>query len=80
MDGGPDEHVNSERDVLIVVLQGHATVTVDGKEHVIRSGHALVLEKGRARSIRAGEAGVRYLSIHRRRGPLQIASAARTLS
>jgi quercetin dioxygenase-like cupin family protein len=74
-DGGPEEHVNSERDVLIVVLAGHATVTDDGEEHVVGTGHALVLEKGRARSIRAGRDGVRYLSIHRRRGPLQIGSA-----
>jgi quercetin dioxygenase-like cupin family protein len=79
-DGGPEEHVNSERDVLIVVLQGHATVTVDGEKHVVRTGHALVLEKGRARSIRAGRDGVRYLSIHRRRGPLQIGSTVRTMS
>jgi hemerythrin-like domain-containing protein len=71
--GGPGgEHRNSERDVLLVVLEGQATVTLDGYEHRVRGGQALVVEKGRARSITAGADGVRYLSIHLRRSPLQI--------
>ena len=73
--GGPDEHVNAERDVLLVVLEGDAVVTLDGEPHSVRAGEALVLEKGRARSIAAGPEGVRYLSVHRRRPPLQIGSA-----
>jgi quercetin dioxygenase-like cupin family protein len=73
--GGPAEHVNAERDVLVVVLAGSAVVTLDGEPHPVRTGHAVVLEKGRARAIAAGPDGVRYLSVHRRRPPLQIASA-----
>ncbi|MGH3023953.1 MAG: cupin domain-containing protein, partial [Gaiellaceae bacterium] len=73
---GPAEHVNSERDVLLVVLGGSATVTIDGEPHALQQGDAVVLEKGRARGISAGPDGVRYLSVHRRRGPLQIASAS----
>jgi quercetin dioxygenase-like cupin family protein len=72
--GGTDEHVNSERDVIIVVLSGSATVTIDGKAHEVGAGQVLVLEKGESRRISAGHAGVRYLSVHRRRAPLQIAS------
>ena len=66
------EHVNAELDVLVVVLEGSAAVTVGGREHTLRAGHALLVPKGEQRSIRAGSDGVRYLSVHRRRGPLQI--------
>ncbi len=69
---GPPEHVNSERDVILIVLGGEAAVTLDGESHTIRTSEAIVVEKGRSRSIVAGPEGVRYLSIHRRRGPLQI--------
>ena len=67
-----DEHVNEELDVLLVVLEGSAAVAVDGREHALRAAHALLVPKGTTRSIRAGRSGVRYLSVHRRRGPLQI--------
>ena len=69
---GPSEHVNSERDVLFVVLVGSATVTVDGTARVIDAGQAMVVAKGSVRRVVAGPDGVRYLSVHIRRGPLQI--------
>jgi quercetin dioxygenase-like cupin family protein len=73
---GPGEHRNAERDVLLVVLAGQATVTLDGEEHLARAGYAILIEKGSTRSISAGPNGVRYLSIHRRRGPLQVKRSA----
>lgn len=69
---GPDEHVNSECDVILVVLAGAATVTIDGEPRLVRAGEALIVEKGRMRAISAGPDGIRYLSVHRRRAPLQI--------
>jgi quercetin dioxygenase-like cupin family protein len=66
------EHVNAELDVLLVVLEGAATVTVDGTEEQVPAGHALVVPRGSSRSIRAGADGARYLSVHRRRPPLQL--------
>jgi uncharacterized cupin superfamily protein len=69
------EHVNAELDVLLVVLHGEGTARVDGVEHALTFGHALLIPKGSARAIRAGAAGIRYLSVHRRRGPLQIEGA-----
>jgi hypothetical protein len=45
---------------------------VEGKEQTLAAGNALLIEKGRSRSLRAGGDGVRYLSIHVRRGALQI--------
>lgn len=70
---GPAEHVNDERDVLVVVLAGSATVTIDGEARAIDAGEALPIPKGTARLIAAGPDGVRYVSVHTRRPPLQIA-------
>ena len=67
-----EEHVNSERDVLLVVLGGDVVAVVDGHEHALVAGHAFLIEKGRSRSLRAGADGVRYLSVHIRRSGLQI--------
>jgi quercetin dioxygenase-like cupin family protein len=67
--------VNAERDVLVFVLDGSATVTVDEEEHELQAGSALIVDKGRRRSITAGVRGVRYLSAHLRRPPLQIRSS-----
>jgi quercetin dioxygenase-like cupin family protein len=75
--GGPPEHVNDERDVLVFVVDGSATVTIDGEENELGAGEALIVGKGRARRITAGREGVRYLSAHLRRPPLQIQPATR---
>jgi mannose-6-phosphate isomerase-like protein (cupin superfamily) len=66
------EHVNAELDVLLVVLGGHGTTTVDKEEHALAPGSAILIPQGSRRAIEAGDAGLRYLSVHRRRGPLQI--------
>jgi quercetin dioxygenase-like cupin family protein len=66
-------HVNEERDVLIVVLAGSADVAVGSGPQALRTGQALLVPKGEPRAIVAGDEGVRYLSVHRRRPPLQIA-------
>ena len=75
--GGPAEHINDERDVLVFVADGSAVVTVDDERHDLRAGEALIVEKGRRRAITAGRGGLRYLSVHLRRPPLQIQSARR---
>jgi quercetin dioxygenase-like cupin family protein len=67
------EHTAGELDVLLIVLEGDGTAKVDAQEHALVAGSALLVEKGRSRTIRAGPDGLRYLSVHRRRGPLQIA-------
>ena len=70
--GGPPEHINTECDVLVLVLSGSATVTIDGDPRLIRDGDAVLLRNGQSRMLKAGGHGVRYLSVHRRRAPLQI--------
>lgn len=74
--GGPGAHVNDELDVLVFIVDGSATVTIDGEPTELRRGEALIVGKGRRRSISAGTHGVQYLSVHRRRPPLQIRSRA----
>ena len=70
---GPPEHVNEERDVLVVVLDGSATLSIDGEEHARpwRDGDC---RQGQRRGMTAGRDGVRYL--HRSRPPLQIGRLA----
>jgi quercetin dioxygenase-like cupin family protein len=61
------EHVNEERDVLLVVLRGSAVVHVDGAEHPRAAGEALVIDKGAQRRLVAGSEGARVLTAHRLR-------------
>ena len=66
------EHVNAALDVLVVVLEGDGSAVVDGEVHELAAGRVLLVERGARRRIAAGDGGLRYLSVHRRRGPLQI--------
>ena len=66
------EHVNAAFDVLLVVLDGGGVVSVDGAPHAVSAGDAVVLPRGTRRSIGAGDDGIRYLTVHRRRGGLEI--------
>jgi quercetin dioxygenase-like cupin family protein len=69
---GVADHVNPDRDVLILVTAGSGLATVDGEEHALAPPHLLLIRKHAHRRIVAGADGLRYLSVHRRRGPLQI--------
>jgi quercetin dioxygenase-like cupin family protein len=66
------EHTNTELDVLLIVLEGGGAASIDEQDHALSPGHALLIPKGRSRVIRAGTTGIRYVSVHRRRPPLQI--------
>lgn len=65
-------HVNHELDVFLVVLEGSATVTIGDEPHALNAPGAILIPRGARRTIRAGGDGTRYLSVHRRRGRLQI--------
>jgi mannose-6-phosphate isomerase-like protein (cupin superfamily) len=69
---GPAEHVNDQRDVLVFIVDGSATLAIDGEKRELGAGEAVIVGKGRRRSITAGRGGVRYLSVHLRRPPLEI--------
>jgi quercetin dioxygenase-like cupin family protein len=70
---GPPDHVNDERDVVIVVVAGSGTVFLDEIAHPIEAGKAVVIPRGARRRLSAGPGGLRYLSVHLRRGGLHIA-------
>jgi quercetin dioxygenase-like cupin family protein len=75
---GPPEHVNEERDVLVFVVEGSAELLVDGDARMLAAEEALIVAKGCRRKLTAGPDGVRYLSAHLRRPPLQIQQARRS--
>ena len=58
---------------MIVVVAGGGVATLDGVAHEVHSGHAVVCRRGQRRSLAAGPEGIRYLSVHLRRGGLEIA-------
>src|SRR5262245_52181125 len=62
---------------LVFLVDGSARVTVDGEPRDLRRGEALIVAKGCQRKITAGRDGARYLSVHLRRPPLQIAGPSR---
>ena len=62
--------------MLIFVADGSATVAVEGEECELATGEALIVGKGRRGKISAGRGGLRYLSLHLRRPPLQIQPAS----
>jgi quercetin dioxygenase-like cupin family protein len=70
---GIGEHVNEEVDVAIVVLAGRGRLTIDG-DGVDLTAHVVAdLPRMSRRSVRAADdEGLDYLSIHRRRRPLDI--------
>jgi hypothetical protein len=75
---GPAESVNAERDVALVVIQGSLLLVEDGVQRLLAEGQATIVPKGVRRKLTAGPEGVRYASVHRKRGGLQIGRASRS--
>jgi quercetin dioxygenase-like cupin family protein len=70
-----ESHINLEVDVVFVVLDGDGRLSVDVTDHEL-APHVLALApRGTERSIGAGPSGLTYLTIHKRRSPLQVAGA-----
>lgn len=70
------EHVNEAVDVVIVVLAGAGQLTIDGGGTPLTAHVVAQVPRGSRRSVRASEdEALDYLSIHRRRGPLDIRPA-----
>ena len=70
--GGPAEHVNEKLDVLYVVVRGSVTLTVDDEPRELAAGEATIVDKGLRRALVAGPEGARYLTVHTRRGGLEV--------
>jgi mannose-6-phosphate isomerase-like protein (cupin superfamily) len=67
--GGVGAHVNAERDVLWVVIEGAGEVAIDGARHRVGAGWGALVPAGAERSMQAGPEGIRYVSAHLRRPP-----------
>jgi quercetin dioxygenase-like cupin family protein len=75
---GPAESVNAERDVALVVIEGSLELVADGEQRLLVAGEATIVPKGVTRKLTAGPEGVRYASVHRKRGGLQIGRVSRS--
>jgi len=65
-------HVNADLDVLLIGHAGDGRVIIDGRVLPLRGGSVVLVPKGAERAIRAGDGDLVYVSVHRRRGGLQI--------
>ncbi|HEY6711733.1 MAG TPA: hypothetical protein VI055_05640 [Rubrobacter sp.] len=75
--GGVGEHINDEVDVIFVGVSGTGSVLTNGEDRRLSAGTLVLVGRGARRSILSRSEGFSYLTIHRRRGPLQIESEAR---
>ena len=75
---GVDAHVNAERDVLLVILAGGGTVTVDDEDIAVTAEQCVLVPSGTTRVVCEGEDGIRYMTVHRRRPPLTLGHAGPT--
>ena len=73
--GGVGEHVNEEVDVLMIGIDGHGKVVVDGTEQHLSAGVLVFVPKGARRSVRSGSDSFSYLSAHRLRGRITLDGA-----
>jgi quercetin dioxygenase-like cupin family protein len=69
---GVEEHVNDEVEVIVVGVSGSGIVRVDREEHALSAGVLVFIPKGAARATVSASEDFTYLTVHRRRRPLQI--------
>ena len=67
-------HTEPDLDVLVVVVAGTGCVDTPGGSVTLTAGEVLWLPRGSTRGLVAGAQGLSYLTVHRRRPGLQIAS------
>lgn len=64
------EHINNEVDVVLIGVDGHGRVTIDGVAIELDTGQLLVVRKGASRSITPLGARFAYVTCHKRRAGL----------
>ncbi len=67
---GVAAHINTEVDVIGVVIAGEGTLELDGRQEHLMPGHLFFIPKGIRRAITARGSNFAYLSCHRRRAGL----------
>jgi quercetin dioxygenase-like cupin family protein len=71
------EHVNKEVDVLLVVLAGDGILRLDGRPFALSPNVVAHVPKGASRAVEAVGSALSFLSVHGRRGLLQVKSPQR---
>ena len=69
---GVEEHVNDEVEVIILGVSGSGIVAVDREEYALSAGILVFIPKRARRSTVSASEDFAYLTVHRRRKPLQI--------
>ena len=69
---GVEEHVNDEVEVIVLGVSGSGIVAVDREEHALSAGILVFVPKGARRPTVSASEDFAYLTVHRRRGPLQV--------
>ena len=64
------EHVNTEVDVLLVIVGGAGELVLDGMARPLHAGQIVVVPRGVARSLRCVAESLVYVSCHQRRAGL----------
>jgi mannose-6-phosphate isomerase-like protein (cupin superfamily) len=67
---GIDLHVNSEVDVVGVVVEGMGQLLIGSDSQTVEPGHIFIIPQGVPRAIRALSPSFAYVSCHRRRAGL----------
>ena len=67
-----DTHVEPDLDVLLLVTGGAGTLGTENGDRQLTEGTLLWLPHGSSRSLAAGQAGLTYLTVHRRRPGMRI--------
>jgi quercetin dioxygenase-like cupin family protein len=68
--GGIEAHAGPDLDVMIHVLAGSGRLTTESSVLDLAPGDLVWLPRQSRRQFRAGDAGLRYLTVHRRREAL----------
>ena len=69
---GVGEHANDEVEVIILGVSGSGIVKVDREQHALSAGTLVFIPKGARRATVSTSEDFAYLTVHRRRRPLQI--------
>jgi quercetin dioxygenase-like cupin family protein len=70
-------HINSEVDVIGLVIAGEGTIALDGRQERLQPGKFFFVPKGARRAIQSRSPDFAYLSCHRRRAGLMPTRASR---
>ncbi len=67
---GVRPHVNSEVDVVMIVMSGSGEVLINGEGVPLTQGQVVLVPKGAERSVQVTGEGLAYLNVHKRKRKL----------